>query len=656
MRAGWAQSFDSCLVLNTFAPQKKYKGMYRTHTCGELRSAQVGKPVTLAGWVQTVRKFGSITFIDLRDRYGITQLLFGEALNQQLTETPLGREFVVQVAGKVTERTSKNPQLPTGDIEITVDSYTILNKAATPPFTIQDDTDGGDDLRMKYRYLDLRRQAVKKNLELRYAVNRAARNYLHEQQFMDLETPFLIKSTPEGARDFVVPSRMNPGQFYALPQSPQTFKQLLMVSGYDRYFQIVKCFRDEDLRADRQPEFTQIDCEMSFVEQEDILSMFEGMIKYIFKTVKGIDYTDSVARMTWEEAMWQYGNDKPDIRFGMKLLNLKSAFKLSLETAKRLGYLVSDIHDGVVISEKAKLIDGASFGVFDKAETVLAIAVPGCSEYTRKQTDELTEWVKRPQIGMQGLVYIKYNTDGMVKSSVDKFYSEERLKAIADAAGAQPGDLILVLAGREERTRKAMSELRLEMGRRLGLRKEDEFKLLWVLDFPLFEYAEDENRWVARHHPFTSPKPSDIQVMIENSPVIENAEKYLEHPYNHIKANAYDMVLNGNEIGGGSIRIYQRELQEKMFAALGMTPEEANHKFGFLLGAFEYGAPPHGGIAFGFDRLCAILGGSESIRDFIAFPKNNSGRDVMLDAPGTIDDKQLDELSIQIKGIGRDSL
>jgi len=612
--------------------------------------------VTLAGWVQTVRKFGSITFIDLRDRYGITQLLFGEALNQQLTETPLGREFVVQVAGKVTERTSKNPQLPTGDIEITVDSYTILNKAATPPFTIQDDTDGGDDLRMKYRYLDLRRQAVKKNLELRYAVNRAARNYLHEQQFMDLETPFLIKSTPEGARDFVVPSRMNPGQFYALPQSPQTFKQLLMVSGYDRYFQIVKCFRDEDLRADRQPEFTQIDCEMSFVEQEDILSMFEGMIKYIFKTVKGIDYTDSVARMTWEEAMWQYGNDKPDIRFGMKLLNLKSAFKLSLETAKRLGYLVSDIHDGVVISEKAKLIDGASFGVFDKAETVLAIAVPGCSEYTRKQTDELTEWVKRPQIGMQGLVYIKYNTDGMVKSSVDKFYSEERLKAIADAAGAQPGDLILVLAGREERTRKAMSELRLEMGRRLGLRKEDEFKLLWVLDFPLFEYAEDENRWVARHHPFTSPKPSDIQVMIENSPVIENAEKYLEHPYNHIKANAYDMVLNGNEIGGGSIRIYQRELQEKMFAALGMTPEEANHKFGFLLGAFEYGAPPHGGIAFGFDRLCAILGGSESIRDFIAFPKNNSGRDVMLDAPGTIDDKQLDELSIQIKGIGRDSL
>jgi aspartyl-tRNA synthetase len=631
--------------------------MYRTHTCGELRSAQVGQTVTLAGWVQTVRKLGSsITFVDLRDRYGITQLLLGEELSEQLAASPLGREFVIQAKGKVTERTSKNPQLPTGDIEITVDSYTILNKSATPPFTIQDDTDGGEDLRMKYRYLDLRRQAVKKNLELRYAVNRAARNYLHEQQFMDLETPFLIKSTPEGARDFVVPSRMNPGQFYALPQSPQTFKQLLMVSGYDRYFQIVKCFRDEDLRADRQPEFTQIDCEMSFVEQEDILSMFEGMIRRIFAEVKGIVDVGEIARMTWEEAMWQYGNDKPDIRFGMKLLNLKSAFTLTVGALARLGELAAGDAKAGVVGQRERLIDGASFGVFDKAETVLAIAVPGCSEYTRKQTDELTEWVKRPQIGMQGLVYIKYNTDGTVKSSVDKFYSEERLKAIADAAGAQPGDLILVLAGREERTRKAMSELRLEMGRRLGLRKEDEFKLLWVLDFPLFEYAEGENRWVARHHPFTSPKPSDIRVMIENSPVIENAEKYLEHPYSHIKANAYDMVLNGNEIGGGSIRIYQRELQEKMFAALGMSPEEANHKFGFLLGAFEYGAPPHGGIAFGFDRLCAILGGSESIRDFIAFPKNNSGRDVMLDAPATIDDRQLDELSIQLKGIGRDSL
>ena len=613
--------------------------MYRTHTCGELRIAQAGQAVTLAGWVQTIREFGSITFIDLRDRYGITQLLFGEELNARLTAQPLGREFVIQVKGKVSERTNKNPHLPTGDIEIKVQEFTILNKAATPPFTIQDDTDGGDDLRMKYRYLDLRRAAVRKNLELRYAVNRAARNYLHEQQFMDLETPFLIKSTPEGARDFVVPSRMNPGQFYALPQSPQTFKQLLMVSGYDRYYQVVKCFRDEDLRADRQPEFTQIDCEMSFVEQADILAMFEGMVKHIFKAVKGIDYTAPVERMTWEEAMWDYGNDKPDIRFGMRLLNLKSAFT-----------------PGGKLPAMGDLIANAGFGVFDNAETVLAIAVPGCSDHTRKQTDELTEWVKRPQIGMQGLVYIKYNTDGSLKSSIDKFYSEARLKTIADAAGAKPGDLLLVLAGREERTRKAMSELRLEMGRRLGFRKENEFRLLWVLDFPLFEYAEDENRWVARHHPFTSPKPSDIPVMINNSPVIVHAERYLEHPYNRIKANAYDMVLNGNEIGGGSIRIHQRELQEKMFEALGMTREESLHKFGFLLGAFEYGAPPHGGIAFGFDRLCAILGGSESIRDFIAFPKNNSGRDVMLDAPSTIDEKQLQELAIKLDTSGRDSL
>jgi aspartyl-tRNA synthetase len=605
--------------------------MYRTHTCGELRKDQIGESVTLAGWVQTVRKFGSITFVDLRDRYGITQLLFGEELNKELTENPPGREFVIQVKGQVAERTSKNPQLPTGDIEIKVTGYTILNKSATPPFTIQDDTDGGDDLRMKYRYLDLRRPVVRKNMELRYAVNRAAREYLHLNKFMDLETPFLIKSTPEGARDFVVPSRMNPGQFYALPQSPQTFKQLLMVSGYDRYYQIVKCFRDEDLRADRQPEFTQIDCEMSFVEQEDILKMFEGMVKYIFKTVKGIDYTEKLERMTWEDAMWNYGNDKPDIRFGMKIANLKSAFTLS-----------GKLH------ATGEGIAGAGFGVFDNAETVLAIAVPGGGEFTRKQTDELTEWVKRPQIGMQGLVYIKCNADGTFKSSVDKFYSEEKLKAIAAAAGGVAGDLVLVLAGREERTRKAMSELRLEMGRRLGLRREDEFKLLWVVDFPLFEYAEEENRWVARHHPFTAPKPSDISVMIDNSPVIDNPEKYLEHPYNHIKANAYDMVLNGNELGGGSIRIYQRELQEKMFAALGMSPEEAQHKFGFLLGAFEYGAPPHGGIAFGLDRLCAILGGSESIRDFIAFPKNNNGRDVMLDAPGTIDDRQLKELSIQV--------
>ncbi len=605
--------------------------MYRTHTCGELRITDTTKQVTLAGWVQTVRKFGAITFVDLRDRYGITQLLFGESLQPQLDSQPLGREFVLQAKGTVHERSNKNNHIATGDIEIAVTEFTILNKSAVPPFKIEDDTDGGDDLRMKYRYLDLRRNAIKRNLELRYAVGRSTRNYLHENGFMDIETPFLIKSTPEGARDFVVPSRMNPGQFYALPQSPQTFKQLLMVSGYDRYYQIVKCFRDEDLRADRQPEFTQIDCEMCFVEQEDILNMFESLVKRIFKDVKNIDYAEQVQRMTWEDAMWQYGNDKPDIRFGMEILNLKSAFL-----------------KGGHLEATGNLINGANFGVFDNAETVLAIAVPGCSEYTRKQTDELTDWVKRPQIGMNGMVYIKYNTDGSLKSSVDKFYSEEKLKAIADAANAQPGDLILILAGREERTRKATSELRLEMGKRLGFRKDDEFKLLWVLDFPLFEYAEDDNRWVARHHPFTSPKPDHIPVMIGNNPVIENAEKYLEHPYSNIKANAYDLVLNGNEIGGGSIRIFQRELQEKMFAALGMTQEEANHKFGFLLGAFEYGAPPHGGLAFGFDRLCAILGGSESIRDFIAFPKNNSGRDVMIDAPSAIDNKQFDELQIQL--------
>ncbi|MFT3933887.1 MAG: aspartate--tRNA ligase [Chitinophagaceae bacterium] len=605
--------------------------MYRTHTCGELRLTDANKEVTLSGWVQTVRKFGAITFIDLRDRYGITQLLLNENLNAMLDANPLGREFVLQVKGRVNERTNKNPNIPTGEIEIIVSGFTVLNKAVTPPFTIQDETDGGDDLRMKYRFLDLRRNAVKKNLELRYAVNRSARNYLHENSFMDIETPFLIKSTPEGARDFVVPSRMNPGQFYALPQSPQTFKQLLMVSGYDRYYQIVKCFRDEDLRADRQPEFTQIDCEMSFVEQEDILHMFEGLVRRIFKDVKNIDYTEKIERMTWEDAMWQYGNDKPDIRFGMQLCNIKKP--ASVFTDK---------------TEQAALINGADFKVFDEAETVIAIAVPGCSEYTRKQTDELTEWVKRPQIGMKGLVFIKCNADGTYKSSVDKFYSEEKLKAIATAANAKAGDLVLILAGAEERTRKAISELRLEMGKRLGLRKDNEFKLLWVLDFPLFEYAEEENRWVARHHPFTSPKPDHIQIMIGNNPVIENAAEYLKHPYANIKANAYDMVLNGNEIGGGSIRIFQRELQEKMFAALGMSEEEALHKFGFLLGAFEYGAPPHGGIAFGFDRLCSILGGSESIRDFIAFPKNNSGRDVMLDAPSSIDDKQFTELQIKL--------
>ena len=609
--------------------------MFRTQTCGELRLHDNGKTVTLAGWVQTVRKFGSITFIDLRDRYGITQLLFGEELNDQLVAQPLGREFVIQVKGTVTERSNKNTNLPTGDIEITVLSFSILNKSEVPPFTIQDDTDGGDDLRMKYRFLDLRRNAVKKNLELRYAVNRATRDYLHQNGFMDIETPFLIKSTPEGARDFVVPSRMNPGQFYALPQSPQTFKQLLMVSGYDRYYQIVRCFRDEDLRADRQPEFTQIDCEMAFVEQEDILQMFEGLIKFIFKQVKGIEYKDAVQRMTWEDAMWNYGNDKPDIRFEMKVANLKvpsSVFTDKQELLKNNPFAGAE----------------TGFPVFDKAETVVAIAVPGIAEYTRKQLDELTEWVKRPQIGMQGMVYIKCNTDGSYKSSVDKFFTEDKLKAIAGYAKGKPGDLILILAGAEERTRKAISELRLELGQRLGFRKKDEFRLLWVLDFPLFEYSEEDNRWVARHHPFTSPKPSQTDIMIKNDPLINNAAEYLKHPYANIKANAYDMVLNGNEIGGGSIRIYQRELQEKMFTALGMSQEEALHKFGFLLGAFEYGAPPHGGIAFGFDRLCAILGGSESIRDFIAFPKNNSGRDVMLDAPGTIDQKQLEELNIKL--------
>jgi aspartyl-tRNA synthetase len=608
--------------------------MYRTKTCGELRIGDITNEVTVAGWVQTVRKFGSITFVDLRDRYGITQLLFNESLNTRLDEQPLGREFVLQAKGTVHERSNKNLNIATGEIEILVTDFTVLNKSAVPPFTIQDDTDGGDDVRMKYRFLDLRRNAVKKNLELRYSVNRAARNYLHEKGFMDIETPFLIKSTPEGARDFVVPSRMNPGQFYALPQSPQTFKQLLMVSGYDRYYQVVKCFRDEDLRADRQPEFTQIDCEMAFVEQEDILNMFEGMIRSIFKEVKGIDYTETVQRMTWEDAMWNYGNDKPDIRFEMKVTNLKVPSTVYAQKQAALS--------------NSPLASTTGFKVFDDAETLVAINVANAAEYTRKQTDELIEWVKRPQIGMGGLAFVKVNADGTYKSSFDKFFNEEKLKELASYCNAKPGDLILILAGREERTRKAISELRLELAERLGLRRKDEFKLLWVLDFPLFEYAEDDNRWVARHHPFTSPKPDQIETMINNNPAIENAADYLNHPYANIKANAYDMVLNGNEIGGGSIRIYQRELQEKMFAALGMDEEEQNHKFGFLLGAFEYGAPPHGGIAFGFDRLCSILGGSESIRDFIAFPKNNSGRDVMLDAPSAIDRKQFDELQIKL--------
>ncbi|MEN9522729.1 MAG: aspartate--tRNA ligase, partial [Bacteroidota bacterium] len=568
--------------------------MYRTATCGELRLEHKGKEVTLAGWIQKIRKMGSLTFIDLRDRYGITQLVLDESKNPALLNTQLGREYVIQAKGNVIERSSKNQNIPTGEIELEVKELTVLNAALTPPFTIEDETDGGEDLRMKYRYLDLRRNPVKQNLLLRYAVNREVRNYLHEQGFLDIETPFLIKSTPEGARDFVVPSRMNQGEFYALPQSPQTFKQLLMVSGYDRYYQIVKCFRDEDLRADRQPEFTQIDCEMAFVEQEDILQMFEGLIKHLFKTVKNIDYTEKVERITWDEAMWNYGNDKPDIRFDMKLKNLK-------------------VKDEAYLTELTQ----SGFAVFDNAQTVLAISVPNAAEYSRKQTDELIEWVKRPQIGMGGLAFVKCAADGTFKSSFDKFFDAEKLKSIANFCEAKPNDLILILAGTEEKTRKATSDLRMEMATRLGLRKPDEYKLLWVIDFPLFEFAlEDQDgggagRWVARHHPFTSPKPEHIDIMINNSPKVENLDEYLKHPYANIKANAYDLVLNGNELGGGSIRIFQKDLQQKMFAALGMSEEEAQHKFGFLLGAFEYGAPPHGGLAFGFDRLCALLGGSE---------------------------------------------
>lgn len=580
--------------------------MYRTHTCGELRLEHSGQEVTLAGWVQTIRKFGSIAFVDLRDRYGVTQLVLGEQLNSMLDTQPLGREYVIRASGRVRERSSKNPQLPTGDIEIELSGYQVLNAARTPPFTIQEETDGGDDLRMRYRYLDLRRQNLRRNLELRYRVNRAARSYLDSRGFMDIETPFLIKSTPEGARDFVVPSRINPGQFYALPQSPQTFKQLLMVSGYDRYFQVVKCFRDEDLRADRQPEFTQIDCEMSFVEQEDILQVFEGMVKAIFLEIKGIEFAEPFGRMSWQDAMRDYGNDKPDIRFEMTLKDLSAAAR------------------------------GRGFKVFDEAETILGIVAPGCAEYTRKQLDELSEWVKRPQIGMAGLVYLRCQADGSFKSSVDKFFDAEALALLAKTAGASSGDLVLVLAGAETRTRRAMSELRLEMGSRLGLRRPEEFKPLWVVDFPLFEYDPEAGRWMARHHPFTSPKPEHAAWMGDPA------------RYGDILANAYDIVLNGNEIGGGSIRIFQRELQEQMFRALGMSVEESQQKFGFLLGAFEYGAPPHGGIAFGLDRLCAILGGSESIRDYIAFPKNNSGRDVMLDAPSGLDDAQLEELSIRV--------
>jgi aspartyl-tRNA synthetase len=565
----------------------------------------VNKTVSLSGWVQVVRDKGGIIYIDLRDRYGITQLI----LNENATDTTsiamartLSREFVIQAKGEVIERIAKNDKIETGDVEIKVTSLEVLNPAKLPPFLIQDDTDGGEDIRMKYRYLDLRRNVVRQNLQLRHKMAQQTRIFMDAQDFIEVETPVLIKSTPEGARDFVVPSRMNPGEFYALPQSPQTFKQLLMVGGFDRYYQIVKCFRDEDLRADRQPEFTQIDCEMSFVEQEDILNMFEGLIRHLFKTVKNVDMPE-VPRMTYADAMRLYGNDKPDIRFGMEFVELTDLAK------------------------------GKDFPVFDSAELIVAINAKGCAEYTRKQIDELTEWMKRPQIGAKGLIYLRYNADGTLKSSVDKFYSEEDLKAWAERCGAEKGDLILLVSGEANKARKQMSELRLEMGTRLGLRNPQEFNALWVLDFPLLEYGEEEDRWFAMHHPFTSPKPEDIPL--------------LETNLGAVRANAYDMVINGTEVGGGSVRIFQRPLQQRMFEILGFTEEEAKKQFGFLMDAFEFGAPPHAGIAFGFDRLCSIFGGADSIRDFIAFPKNNSGRDMMIDSPSTIDAKQMDELKIK---------
>jgi aspartyl-tRNA synthetase len=582
--------------------------MYRSHTCGELRMEHVGTTVTLAGWVQRSRDLGGMTFTDLRDRYGLTQLAFNMEVNADLCEQArkLGREFVIQATGIVIERSSKNKNMPTGEIEINVTELKILNAAKLPPFTIEDETDGGDEIRMQYRYLDLRRNPVLQKLRLRNQVALETRKYLDSKEFLDVETPVLIKSTPEGARDFVVPSRMNEGQFYALPQSPQTFKQLLMVSGFDRYYQIVKCFRDEDLRADRQPEFTQIDCEMAFVEQNDILEMFEGLIKHLFKTVRGVEFEGTFPRMTYAEAMEKYGSDKPDIRFGMEF---------------------ADMTD---------LAHGKNFVVFDSAEAVIGISAPGCSEYTRKQLEELTEWVKRPQIGAKGLVYIKYNTDGTFKSSVDKFYSEEDLKALATRANAQPGDLILLLCGDLEKTRKQMNELRLNLGTTLGLRNPDVFKPLWVLDFPLLEWDEENERYHAMHHPFTSPKPEDFHLI--------NTEP------GKVRANAYDLAMNGVELGGGSIRIHDRALQSQMFDLLGFTKEEAQAQFGFLMNAFEYGAPPHGGLAFGLDRLVATMGGSESIRDYIAFPKNNSGRDTMIDAPSPLDEKQLKELGIRLRG------
>ncbi|MCL1670164.1 aspartate--tRNA ligase [Elizabethkingia ursingii] len=580
--------------------------MFRTHTNGELSLKNLNEEVTLSGWVQTIRDKGFMIWIDLRDRYGITQLVFDQDRSSAILleeAKKLGREFVIQVTGKVIERASKNPKIPTGEIEILVEKLTILNNSELPPFTIEDETDGGEELRMKYRYLDIRRNPVKDKLIFRHKIAQKVRNYLSEQGFIEVETPVLIKSTPEGARDFVVPSRMNPGQFYALPQSPQTFKQLLMVGGMDKYFQIVKCFRDEDLRADRQPEFTQIDCEMAFVEQEDIMNIFEGLTQNLLKDIAGQEF-GKFPRMTFAEAMKKYGNDKPDIRFGMEFHELNDLAK------------------------------GKDFKIFDEAELVVGINVEGCAEYTRKQIDELTDWVKRPQIGATGMVWIKYQADGVVTSSVNKFYNEEDLKKIAEEFGAKPGDLMLVLSGNENKVRAQLSALRMELGNRLGLRKGNEFAPLWVIDFPLLEWDEDTQRYHAMHHPFTSPKPEDIHL--------------LENEAGKARANAYDLVINGNEIGGGSIRIFDKDLQAQMFSLLGFTPEEAEAQFGFLMNAFKYGAPPHGGLAFGFDRLVAVLDGNEVIRDYIAFPKNNSGRDVMIDAPASIANEQLDELALRI--------
>ena len=579
--------------------------MLRTNTCGELRLSDAGRTVTLAGWVQRVRKMGGMTFVDLRDRYGITQLVFdSDAADLFEKANKLGREYVVQITGTVAERSNKNKNIPTGEIEIIVKDLKVLNRSDIPPFTIEDETDGGDDLRMKYRYLDLRRPCVRKNLELRHRMAFEIRRYLDSKGFLEVETPVLIKSTPEGARDFVVPSRMNPGQFYALPQSPQTFKQLLMVSGFDRYFQIVKCFRDEDLRADRQPEFTQIDCEMSFVEQEDVLQMFEGLVKHIFKYVKDIDFTESFPRMTWADAMKYYGSDKPDTRFGMKFVELKD------------------------------LTEGSGFAVMDSAPYVGAIVAPGCAGYTRKQLDKLTDFVKRPQVGAKGMMWVKYEADGSIKSSVGKFFTDEQIRTWLDRAEAKPGDLMLILAGETMKTRKQLSELRLEMGSELGLRDPQKFSCLWVIDFPLFEWDDETQRYYAMHHPFTSPNPEDIDK--------------LDSDTGAVRATAYDMVVNGNELGGGSIRIHDSELQDHMFRLLGLSEEEARYKFGFLMNAFKYGAPPHGGLAFGFDRFVSILAGLDSIRDVIAFPKNNAGRDMMIDAPSEIDDSQLDELQIKV--------